>query len=355
MITALASERQFIDHLAPIWDALPDRIRGDFLVEPSLMAHALALGIEGVPTPRPVRIPAYPPPRYDGPLMLVASYGDLKVARRLGYGPFVRAEHGAGQSYLGDQNRSPISGSYAGGTDHDDVELFLVPNQQAADRWQAAYPSARVELVGCPRLDSLPHREHALFHETTFVDGDKPVVAISFHWQTPMSLGPEAQTALGEYQGILPDLARRFQVIGHAHPKGDWPERMRRVYEKAGIEFVRDFDDVCRQADVYVCDNSSTLFEFASTGRPVVLLNSRFYRRDVSHGLRFWDAATVGMQVDGPEHLLDTIDAALADPLEQQAAREQALSLVYQPRTNGAAYAATAITDWLTNREQIAA
>lgn len=345
-IDALAHEPQFVDHLAPVWKALPLSLRGQFLVEPRLVARAAAHGIEATPSPRPPRVPAYPPPRTDGPPLLVASYGDIKVGRRLGYGPFTFIEHGAGQSYAGDPawRHSAISGSYAGGPDRADVELFLVPNEHSAGRWRAAYPDARIELVGCPRLDSLPRR----------VPGP-PTIAISFHWETPHSLGPEAQTALGDYQPVLPDLAAAFNVIGHAHPKSDWPQRMERIYARAGIPFVADFDDVCRQADLYICDNSSTIFEFAATGRPVVLLNSRWYRKHIEHGLRYWEAATVGMQVDKPAQLVETVQLTLLDPPEQQVAREAALNIVYQPRTNGAAYAATAISDWLASRGQVAA
>ncbi len=343
-IDALAMEPQFLDHLASVWQALP--ARGRFFVEPRLMAHAAALGIEAEPTPRPPRVPAYPEPRYDGEPLLVASYGDIKVGRRLGYGPFAFIEHGAGQSYAGDPAwvNQKISGSYAGGPDRADVELFMVPNQHSADRWRAAYPDARVALVGCPRIDGLPRRE---LGPTT--------VAISFHWETPHSLGPEAQTALGDYLPVLEDLAKAFNVIGHAHPKADWPQRMKRIYDRVGIPFVADFDDVCRQADLYICDNSSTIFEFAATGRPVVLLNSRWYRKHIEHGLRYWEAATVGMQVDKPAQLIETVQRALLDPPEQQLARETALNVVYQPRTNGAAYAATAINDWLASRQVRAA
>ena len=48
-----------------------------------------------------------------------------------------------------------------GGDDNDDVGLFLVPNEHAANRWRERYPSASVEVVGCPRLDALPRAERA--------------------------------------------------------------------------------------------------------------------------------------------------------------------------------------------------
>lgn len=338
-IDAISLESQFLDHLAPVWAALPHSARGRFLVSPDLVERARAKGIDAVAQPRPEHAVLFPPPRHDGPPMLVASYGDIKEARRLGYGPFAFMEHGAGQTY-GNPN-----GSYAGGPDRDDNELILVPSETCAAVWRAAYPGARVEVVGCPKLDSLPQRE----------GGGPPVVALSFHWPAPLSISGYAGTALGDYLPVLPDIAHRFHTIGHAHPKGDWPARMQRQYARAGIPYVADFEDVCRQADVYVCDNSSTIFEFAATGRPVVLLNARNWHRKGSVGLRFWDAAHVGINVDRPADLIAAIEEALEDAPARQTAREDALGLVYGVRSGGAQLAAAAVLSWLAGKERVAA
>jgi CDP-glycerol glycerophosphotransferase (TagB/SpsB family) len=130
---------------------------------------------------------------------------------------------------------------------------------------------------------------------------------------------------------------------------------MKRTYARAGIPFVADFEDVCRVADVYVCDNSSTLFEFAATGRPVVVMNARQWSRKLSHGLRFWEASHVGINVDRSIDLIPAIHEAVADAPERQKDREDALQIVYGLRTNGAAAAATAILDWLAGQQSIAA
>lgn len=346
MIDAVCCEPQFVDHAAPVWHALPASARGRFLVSEALVSRAQALGIDASPIPAERIRASSAPPRAnpgDGPIGFVVSIGDTKVARRLGYRRFAFMEHGAGQAYIGDRGPTSRHPSYAGGADREDVGLFLVPNEYAASLWRRAYPGASVEVVGCPKLDTLPDR----------VSGDGPVVAISFHW--PAQISPEAGTALGHYLATLPELAREFRVIGHAHPKADWPSRMTRTYARAGIPFVADFADVCRQADVYVCDNSSTLFEFAATGRPVVVLNTPQYRRGVHHGLRFWEAASVGVQVDHPRDLPDAIRRALADAPEQRAAREAALDLVYAYRSGAAERAADAITAWLGARVEVAA
>jgi hypothetical protein len=334
MIDAFACEPHFLDHLAPVWRSLPDR--GTFYADTGLglVERARERGVEAQPIDAlKLRTSSRPPLAKvePGPLALVASIGDTKIARRLGYRRFVYLEHGAAQSYSG-KGRHAVEASYSGGPDREDVVLFLVPNEQAADRWRASYPQTPVEVVGCPKLDDLPKRE----------PGPGPVVAISFHWPTPTwALAPEAGNALGTFMPALRPLRERFAVIGHSHPR--YAHDMARIFRKAGIEFVPEFDDVCRRADVYVCDNSSTIFEFAATGRPVVLMNAKTYRKDVSHGGRFWDWAHVGIQVDDHADLISSVELALADPVPQRAAREDALGLVYAHRSGGATRAVGAI------------
>lgn len=270
-------------------------------------------------------------------IALVPSYGALIRARRLKFRRFILAQHGAGQSYGGERRTSAQPG-YPGGKDNADVGLFLVPNEHAAKRWRDAYPKAKVAIVGCPKLDDLPAR----------VPGPGPVVAVSFHWAAHFS--PEAGSAFAYYWPAIPKLVRQgYRVIGHGHPlRSDLPQ----FYRRYGIEYVPRFEDVCRRADVYVCDNSSTIFEFASTGRPVVLLNAPTYRPRIHHGLRFWDAASVGLQVDDPDKLEPTIRAALEDDHEAQ--REAALDRVYAFRSGGAQRAADAILDFAGLLAQVA-
>lgn len=323
-IDALAGEPQFLAHLAPTWRALPDRVRGRFLVPPELVENAAALGINAEPAQFTVGTyaPADPPPR--GPKALVASYGDMKKGRRLGYGDFARFEHGIGQSY------GTTHPSYAGGLDAGDVSLFLMPNEYSASRWRSVYPDAQVVVVGSPRLDALPVRE----------PGPGPVIAISFHWRC--SVAPETQPAT-TFLSQLPALVEKYTVLGHGHPR--IVEDLRRYYRRCGAEVVTDFDDVCRRADLYVCDNSSSMYEFAATGRPVLTLNAPEYRRRVHHGLRFWEAVP-GLSVDQPKELLPAVEAALADPPEARGAREAALALVYAHRSGAARRAAQRLSAW---------
>lgn len=315
MIDALAFESQFLDHLAPLWAALAPELRGTFAVHESLAERAGRVDAELVPYPLKL---AKPRDR----IALVASLGDIKKGRLMGYRRFIFLEHGIGQSYGGGR----LGGSYAGGPGRDDVVLNLVPNETCAQAWRAAYPDTPTVVIGCPKLDELPQR----------IAAGAPTVAISFHWPAEM-ISPYAGTALPDFLPALRPLAERFLVVGHAHPRGNWPDRMNRHYRAAGISFLRDFEDVCRVADLYICDNSSTLYEFAATGRPVVVMNAKAWTRDVDYGLRFWEAAGIGMNVDRWPDLVPTVGEALDDPPIWRERRQDALELVYQPGLTGAA------------------
>ncbi len=320
MIDAVAGQSHFVDHIKPIWLALPPEERGTFYISQIAVNDYRDLPnvVTGAPR-KPSQVPT-----------LVASSGDLK---RLAGRPAALMEHGCGQSFGGDPRRGMMS-SYAGGRGREGASLFLHPGNHPAARDRAAYPSTRVEVVGCPKLDSLPRKRDR---------GEPPVVAVSFHWNGP---GPEAQGAWRQFDRQLIALSKvaDWTVIGHGHPRIIRKLAVR--YTRLGIETVRSFEEVCRRADVYVNDCSSTLFEFASTGRPVVVLNARMYRRDVHHGLRFWEASTVGVGCTEREDLIEAVRLALEDPPEQQAERERCVDLVYAYRSGAAQRAADVLVDW---------
>jgi hypothetical protein len=315
VIDALASAPHYVDHVSAVFGALPESVRGDLLI----------------PQPSKGRLRAYEPNHPERPV-LVASFGDLKRAVRLGRRRIAMMEHGAGQSYGGRHAPAGQHGSYAGGRGRGPSSLFLHPGEHPAERDRRAYPQSRVEVVGSPFLDTLPHR----------VGERGRVVAFSFHFNG--GVAPETKNAFSWAFPAIMALRDRYEMIGHAHPRL-YPN-VEATYRHLGIEPVEDFRDVCRRADVYVCDNSSTLFAFAATGRPVVVLNPPWYDRSVDHGLRFWDAATVGVQCDRAERLAESIDEALRDEPSRQRDREAALDLVYAFRSGAAKRAASVLEDW---------
>jgi hypothetical protein len=304
-LDVLATREHYWHHLGPVWEALPEELRGT-------RHYALSPAVR--PENRPQRA------------VLLCSAHDLTQAVRAGYERVAYLEHGIGQPYSG-------AAGYPGGAGRDRVGLFLSPNATSAAADAARYPEAHVAVVGDPALEHLPHREA----------GQRPVVAVSFHWD---ALGaPEMRSAYTHYRTALPALAERYTLIGHGHPRA-WA-RLERVWRKLGVEPVARFEEVCRRAALYVADNTSTLYEFASTGRPVVVLNAPWYRRSVEHGLRFWQASGVGVHANEPGQLLGAVAVAMDDPGWQRELRERALRLVYANRRGAAELAAQALEEWL--------
>jgi hypothetical protein len=352
-IHGLAGETHFLDHLAPIWPALPESMRGPVHVyrghagvKPleAIMEHGRRLGLN-VTTDR---LPS-------GAAALVASWGDHKRARQASAGRIAVMPHGIDQTFADDDHPS-----YAGGRNRQDASLFLTPNEHGASRWRAAYPQTRVEVAGLPLLDALPHR----------TPGPGPVVALTFHW--PAGHVPEARGAFEEYKRSLPALAERYTLIGTAHPR--MLGMISRFYERVlKAEVVEDFAEVCRRSDLLIADTNSAPYLFAGrrnrtnpTGYPVVLLNrpptfgrmgivtDPGYRKDQRHGLRFWDAAGVGVNCDWPDLLMACVEEALRDTPERQAARVAALKLVFPIRSGSAAKYARALTSWTQDAAEAA-
>lgn len=302
-IDAYASQQNYRAHLSAIFDALPAARQGAWLDEPK--------------TDRP---------------LLVAAQTDLAAAYQMGNRRVVLTEHGAGQSYGGARAHIAQHPSYAGGHSRF-AALFLHPNEQAAARDRAVYPKAQIEVVGSPRVGILQQREAHV---------EKDTIAVSFHWRLPLM--PELEWAFSEYRDVLRQFAQSHRVLGHAHPRIF--ANMRGWYERVGIEPVESFDEIVDRAALYVCDNSSTIFEFAALDRPVVLLNARSYRRNVEHGLRFWHDANVGLQVDQPRDFADTIERALRSDDAQREQRRAIIADVY-PYTS-ADRAVEVVSDWLS-------
>jgi hypothetical protein len=201
-----ASERHFADHLAPIWHALEPDERGVFSIHPAHRAWLLERhSIDGTRDEPP------------GPY-LVASWGDLKRARL--HGPVVYMEHGAGQTYEG-QN----SGSYIGSGDRDGCVAVLVPGPYAERAQRAAWPDIPCYPIGCPKLDR--------WHGKPAPEGQ--TIAVTWHWQC--FLIKETETAFMHYRPGLRQALAGYNVLGHCHPRGD--RRMARLCEHAGWEYTR--------------------------------------------------------------------------------------------------------------------
>lgn len=324
----VCSETHFLDHLLPVYLSLPPQHRGDIWTSSSPVSEPVAarltdlgLGVRGGSPPRGTR------------RVMVASAGDMDRARGCG-AQVALFEHGCGMSWKG--VKGTAGSSFVGSTYRQGVSLIVVPNARAAAKQHKATPKIRiVDLGTTPKLD--PWVGHPR-------PGGRPVVAISFHWDSAVC--PETKSAMRHYQGQMAALALRrdYTVIGHAHPR--IAGLMKMLCENHGIEFVPRFDDVLARAHVYACDVSSTMYEAAAAGLQVVALNQPGYRRNINHGLRFWELVP-GLQCDHPGDLGDTLAQAITAPPEAEWARRRAVAHVY-PRLgpDGSQRAADALVEW---------
>lgn len=297
----------FSNHLAPIWKALPPELKDGFYASGRAATRADDLGI---------CVDGDFPRRKE--LVMVASYEDYRATKDA---KVILVNHGVGQTYIdGKAHKHP---SYSGGNERERVVLHLC----TSDRDAANCPNG--VAVGVPYLD--------LYHlARPRPSNDKPVVAISFH--ADIHLCPETRWAFPYYRNAIMDLARNpdlpFTLLAHAHPRAHF--KMSKWWKTLGVPYTDNWFDVLERADLYICDNSSTLYEFASLDKPVIALSAPWYRRDVHHGLRFWDAIP-GLHVERPDDLLMGINHALQDFHYLKDIRETAVLTAYNGLTDGRA------------------
>lgn len=293
MIDCYTSQPHYADHLRPIWQQLPDEVRGNWF------AGELPRRAEAIRD-----------------VVLVAGYADAKALPRSKRAIYV--EHGAGQAYRGDEV-SRWNGSYSGGRGLNNVCLFICPNDEVRQRWLNAYPFVPAVTVGCPKLDVLPPWQPA------------NVVTLAWHWDC--RLVPETRTALWAYLDVLEVTAERLASVGldmwlHWHPKLVGAKVRIPSSLQASIE--PDAARVLTYSSVVAADNTSLMYEAAAQGIPVVAMNAPWYRRSVNHGLRFW-AYVPGPEVDDPDDLADVVIRAARRPLpEWSQARVRAAERAYR-------------------------
>lgn len=308
-IDFLSTAPHYFDHLYPVWEALPDDLKGTFYVDDVPFKSSDRIRERGIDC---VSISAEKLVRNPNPIVVAGLNPKLRSNPNL-----ILLNHGAGQTYL--NKGKHLHQSFSGGPDRDNILLFLNPNKRAYEADLQAYPLASHAMIGCPKIDS--------FLKKPRPSNDIPVVAISFHFDSRVC--EETRTSFPYYKDAIAQLSREpgIKLLGHGHPR--IIDDLIPFYEALGVEIVRDFEEVIERADLYVCDNSSTIFEFASTDRPVLLLNSPWYRKDVEHGLRFWEHADIGIQCDYPADLPYLVRQALDDPEEIKLRRREHIKDVY--------------------------
>lgn len=271
----LATLSHYARHLDAIWQALPDELKGEQLVGRTARTRGI--------------------PNQD--VIMVAGLIDVErvVNHRVVY-----VEHGAGQMYAGLPVRTRPFYPHGPSVHPARVIGYISPREEIASIWRR--PAA---AVGCPALDRIERKPEY-------------VAAITFHWDParPQRLVPEVRSARPHYLEHLTDIVAwlrewGYSVIGHAHPRDTDAAG---IWAGLGLEYEPDPDAVLDKARFLIADNTSLLYEASALGIQTITLNAPWYRRDVHHGLRFWDAVP-GVAVDNADELykLDLSDLDPAD------------------------------------------
>lgn len=255
----VGSEPHLVDHLRPVWDALPPEHRGSFFL-PGPFVEPLADTIPGGSVLHP--------DKRGGPVV-GCQWGDIQALRhhrRVGL-----MEHGAGATY---PERNP---AFAGGTDRERIALFLAPNEHVRAANAEHYPHTPNVVVGTPWLDQ-------------WFDGtrqrpdpaDKCLV-LSWHWDMRRWHG--GRSALDHHLPGLRQAADELRgdgwtVLGTAHPRA-WnkPPNAAAAYDRAGIDTITDFADVLDRATVMACDVSSSAWLSAAAGCAQIVLEAPWYAK----------------------------------------------------------------------------
>jgi len=283
----IASDRHYIDHMLPIWENLLPQYMGFFYIHESLVNYVKNVKNVRMYNKNSLKsdLRFFYNMSSEKIYTITATYGDLELAN-IGEKNLILMEHGAGQMY------NACHPAWMRSNYNSNTVLLLATNEILAKRFKENN-NIPVEIVGCPKLDAM------IFDNC--IKNDK--IAISFHYNCQIL--PETQTAFKYYKDIIPKVAKEFNLLGHGHPV-HW-NFMEKYYKDNKIKAIKNFEQIAKQVDIYIVDNSSTLFEFAALDKPVIVLNCPAYRKDVEHGMRFWEFADIGLQVNKSEELIPTI------------------------------------------------
>lgn len=311
-----ASEIQYFDHMIPIWNKLEDKYKGTFNVSLSVLEQ------------RKLKYGEFYLNRPSDNLTLVASWKDYCETK----GDVIFMEHGIGHNY---GNEHP---AYVGGKGKDRVVMFLNQHNLSQTTNRKAYPNAINEIIGTPKMDNINSIDKK--------PNVKPIVCISFHWDCFVC--NNTRSAYYYYKDVISELAKNkeYTLIAHGHPRGDW-----KMMELNGIKFYSDLNDIMNIADVYVNDNSSSMYEFMLTGKPVIVLNCPLYDRKKDTGIRFWRYIG-GMQVNNPCELHNTIMHTINHPDHLESTRKDIVNELYPYHGHSAQRASEVIVEFLNEKNE---
>lgn len=301
MVNAYASHSHYVSYIKPIWDRLPNKLKGEFHV------HPRCDGLYDLPTARRFTNPDLP--------IIVAGATDAKRSDQ-----YIWIEHGAGQTYLeghGHYPNHPKPGCLAA----------IVPGPYCANLIRQANPDLPIIEAGAYTLREvikswlLETVDEGIINLTPM----QPTAVFTWHWRGA-AVSPEADTAFNQFRDSMLAIHPSIKVKGHAHPRilgeaAEW-------YRNHQIVMVETQTQVLQDASLLVADNTTMIYEAAALDIPTVILNPSMYRKNMRHGLRFWDMIP-GPQADHPHEVPELVANEIMYPDNYADERKRITDQVY--------------------------
>jgi hypothetical protein len=301
-IHMLGSLPHYAQHVLQVWRHLPDHLRGE-MVTGQLSGRA----------------------RFDlDDIVMVGGYYDIDRAR--GH-RVIYVEHGAGQSYPGDR-KTATHPAYHGSDHPGNVIGYISPRPEVAKAW--GRPAFAAGSPVCdPYVDVVPRH----------------VAVFAFHWDC--HIVPETRSAYMHYADHLELMIGHvrdadLEVVACTHPRDI---RMPIVWRNLGVERV-PASVALSEATLVIADNTSLAYELCNLDRSAIALNAPWYRRDVHHGLRFWDAPH-GLPIDHPDEFLALDIASYVGSREAATFTLRAATAAYGPLIDG--HAGERAAQWIVD------
>lgn len=219
------------------------------------------------------------------------GYGDY--IKLLGYNipgdRIIYAEHGVCEFYWEDETKVPVSGW--GSITFSEVDkplIHLAPNQRACDIFSRSHRSV---VTGVYETDWIK--------DWKFNRNKVPIVCLSSHWNQRGNVYTSSYFD-HYFNKIRTAVCKRlgWELVLHGHPRNSGKLKYRAYSEN--LRWIKDFKEVVETCDIYICDNSSSIFSFASSHKPVILLNPPNVTMDTtpSFNFRFWEHADIGIHIN---------------------------------------------------------
>lgn len=325
-INFFADEEHYLKHLSPVWRQLLPERRGFFIIKDNLerLAKTEGIGRYLLYRQRPMDEPnvrgaviTYTHPSET--LAMVVSARDHANALAMGFA-VVRGEHGIGQTYVA--GKKTDSSVYAGSPNHRLLFAYFAPGVHPYQKQTEAHPEVVAYRTGSPFLDRF----------APYPEPEPAGVGFVFHWDNTVQAESAATWPYWSNQ-ICELVAAGQEVWLHCHPR----ERGRFAAEflqPSGLtdRWVPTLEELHLKCGVVCGDNTSAMYLLAGAGHPLVVLNHSKYRHNINHGLRFWDAADVGVNCDRASDLPAAIEMARRRREVDWKYRESALNYVFYRR-----------------------